>query len=245
MLLHGAKVDVQGGGQEHHDQSQDGVEVVGDGLHEQGEAVVAVDDAGNGSGPRGDGHHDAHGRGHGVAHVSQLGAGDLVGVGDGTHDVTNGQVVEVVVNAQHDAQQAGGDQCAGLGLDAAAGPVAIGLGAACADHQSHDGAQNDEEEEDAQVTGHLFVQDAEEVLESADRVTAGVQQSTDNDAEEECGVDLLGDQGQNDGDDRGDQGGPSSVQSRSHKRWFLSFFLFLFLAILNQNKKLFRTFSIS
>ena len=218
MLLHGAKVNVQGGGQEHHDQGQDGVEVIGDGLYEQGEAVVTVDDTGNGSSPGGDGHHDAHGSGHGVAHVGQLGTGDLVGVGDGTHDVTNGQVVEVVVNAQHDAQKARSDQRAGLGLDAVAGPVAVGLGAAGADHQSHDGAQNDQEQENAEVAGHLFMQNVEEVFDGADGVAAGVQQSADNDAEEQRGVNFFGDQGQNDRDDRGDQCGPGSVQSRSYKR---------------------------
>ena len=224
MLLHGAKVDVQSGGQEHHDQGQDGVEVVGDGLNEQGEAIVAVNDAGNGSSPGGNGHHDADGSRDSIAHVSQLGAGDLVGVGDGTHNVTNSQVVEVVVNAQHDAQEAGSDQSTRLGLDVLAGPVAVSFGATGADHQSNDGAQDDQEDHDTQVAGDLFMQDSEEMLNRNDGIAAGVQQSADDDTDEQGGVNFFGDQGQTNGDHRGDQCGPSSVQGRSHRTFILSFF---------------------
>ena len=40
MGLHGAEVDVQSGGQEDHDQGQDSVEVVGDSLDEEFEALT-------------------------------------------------------------------------------------------------------------------------------------------------------------------------------------------------------------
>ena len=156
MGLHGTVVDVQGGHNDNEDHGKDGVVIVGNGTDEDLEAqLLVVDDAGNGGSPGGHRHHDTHRGGGGVAHVGQLGAGNLVAVGDGTHDVAGGQVVEVVVHAQDDGQDEGGKQGAGLGLDMRYGPIAVGLGAAGPDHQGHHGAQNDQEDEDTGVVTNV------------------------------------------------------------------------------------------
>ena len=96
--LHGAVVELAEGERKHHDDGEDGVEVIGNGAHKQIEAVHAVHKAGNGSRPGGDRRDDAHGRGGGVDEVGELCAGDAVLVRQGLHHGADGQAVEVVVD---------------------------------------------------------------------------------------------------------------------------------------------------
>ena len=100
MGQHGTVVDVQDGDDHDHQQGQQAVVVPGDLGYKQLDSVDAVglDVAGHGSGPGGHGSDHADGSGRGVDDVGQLGAGDLVGLGDGTHHGTHGQAVEVVVD---------------------------------------------------------------------------------------------------------------------------------------------------
>ena len=95
-------------------------------------------------------------------------------IGDGTHHVAGGQVVEVVVHAQHDGQDEGGPQGAGLGLDVGHSPVAVGLGAAGPDHQGHQGAQDDQEDQDTGVAADVAHEAVDQVVKGQDGVEVGL-----------------------------------------------------------------------
>ena len=179
------------------------VEVIRDGAHEQVEAVVVLDDAGHGGRPGGDRRDHAHGRGRGVDEIGELGAGDLVPVGDGQHDRADGQAVEVVINEDQHAEQEGGEHRADAGLDVRLGPAAEGGAAARAVDKRDHGAEDDEEEHDAGVVGdgrHQTVVD--DGIKAGERVEVGEKQRAEQDAHKQRGVDLLGDEREDDGDDR-------------------------------------------
>ena len=150
---HGAEVDLGHGQRDHHDDGQQGVEVVGNGGDEQGQTVgVAVlRKAADGGGPGADGSDDAHRRGGGVDQVGQLGTGDVVLVGDRTHDAAHGQAVEVVVDEDQDAQADGGQLRADAGLDVGGGPLTEGGGTTSCVHQGDHNAQDDQENQDAYI----------------------------------------------------------------------------------------------
>ena len=179
------------------------VEVVRNGAHEQIKAVVVLDDAGNGGGPRGDRRDHANGRGRGVDEIGELGTGDLVPVGDRQHDRADGQAVEVVVNEDQDAEQEGGEHRADAALDVGLGPAAEGGAAAGAVDERDHGAEDDEEEHDAGAVGdgghHTVVDDG---VKAGDGVEVGVKQRTEQDADEQRRVNFLRDECEDDGDDR-------------------------------------------
>ena len=209
---HGAVIDVEAGHHNDEHQGQDGVVVEGDGPQEDLEADLLIADyAGNGRRPGGDGHHDTHRRRSGIAHVGQLGAGDVVAVGHGAHHVAGGQVVEVVIHTQHNRQDEGGPQGAGFGLDVGHSPVAVGLGAAGPDHQGHHGAQDDQEHQDTHVAAGIGAQVADKELERVDGIAVDLQEAANQDTQEQRRVDFLGDQRQADGHDGRQQGRDGTV----------------------------------
>ena len=134
-------------------------------------------------------------------------------VGDGTHDVAGGQVIEVIVHAQDGGQNEGGPQGALLGFQVLYSPVAVGLGAAGADHQGHHGAQNHQEDQDTGVAADVVAQIGDQGGNSGYGVKLHLNQVADQNADEQRGVNLLGDQRQADGHDRGNQGPDGAVES--------------------------------
>ena len=189
-------------------QGQQGIEVIGNCLDEQLKARVrfALNATGNGSGPRGDGSNHANGRGGRVNDVGKLGAGDLVGIGDGTHDRAYGQTVEIVIHKNQDTQQEGSDQRTCLGLDVGLCPTAEGLRATGAVDQSDDNAQHDQKYKNAGTVGNggdqTVIDDG--VYRTAEVVPC-MQKCADQNAHEQRGINLLGDQCQGNGDDRSKQ----------------------------------------
>lgn len=206
---HGAELHLHQHHADHHGDGEQGVEVIGDGADEQVEALAVLGEAGHGGGPGGDGGDDADGGGGGVDEVGQLGPGDILFVGDGPHDGAHGEAVKIVVNEDQTAQQDGGQLSPGPGFDVLLGPAAEGGGAARLVHQAHHGAQNDQEDQDSHVVavgqrGHDTV--AEGVEYGALKGEVGVEQSAHQNTDEQGGINLLGNQGQGDGDHRGQQG---------------------------------------
>ena len=179
------------------------VEVVRNGAHEQIKAVVVLDDAGNGGGPRGDRRDHANGRGRGVDEIGELGTGDLVPVGDRQHDRADGQAVEVVVNEDQDAEQEGGEHRADAALDVGLGPAAEGGAAAGAVDERDHGAEDDEEEHDAGAVGdggrQPLVHDG---VKRAERAEVGEKQRAEQNADKQRRVNFLRDEREDDGDDR-------------------------------------------
>ncbi len=155
MGQHGAEIDIQQRDDHDHQQGHQAVVVPGDLLDEHLNTAdrLGIDVAGHGGSPGGHGSDHADGSGRGVDDVGQLRAGDLVGLGDGTHDGAHGQAVEVVVDEDQHAQQHGHQLRAAAGLDGLLRPAAEGLGAAGLVHQVHHDAQDDQEHDDGDVAG--------------------------------------------------------------------------------------------
>ena len=230
---HGAEVGLGDGQGDHHEDGQQGIEVIRNGGDEQGDAVgVALGgETGNSGCPGADGRDDADRSCGGVDQISQLGAGDVVGVSDGTHDGADGQAVEVVVYEDQHAQSDSGQLSAHTGLDVGGRPSAEGGGAAGVVHQGDQGAQDDQEDQDTHVGGVRQHRDhtvgcvidflEEDVVESTLEGEPGIEQGADDDTDEQGAVDFLGDQSQDDGDDRGEQ----SPEGCVHLHDFLSSFL--------------------
>ena len=221
MGQHGAIVNVQHGDDDDHQQGQQAVVVPGDLLQEQLNAVDAggLHIAGNGGGPGGHRGDHADGSRGGVDQVRQLGTGDLVGLGDGTHNGAHGQAVEVVVHEDQHAQQHGQQLRAAAGVNGLLGPAAEGLGAAALVHQVHHDAQGDQEHDNTHVAavsqhGDDTVIGTHQGHDGIPGSELGVQQRADQAAQEQGRIHFLADQGQHDGHDGGQQG-PEGAGKRS------------------------------
>ena len=211
MLVHGhgAVVHLQDHQTEHHNNGQQGVEVVGNGPDEQRQAAAVLHEAGHSRRPGADGGNDADRRGGGVDEIGQLGPGDVLLVGDGPHDAAYGEAVEIVVNENQHAQQNAGQLSAGTALDVVCRPPAEGRGAAGLVHQADHGAQNHQENQDTHVVAvgeHADDAVLEHMQDRSLKGEVGVEQAAYHNADEQRGIDLLGQQSQADGDHRGEQG---------------------------------------
>ena len=124
----------------------------------------------------------------------------------GAHDAAHGQAVEVVVHEDEHTERDGGQLRADAGLDVLCRPAPEGRGAARAVHERDHRAEDDEEDEDADVVAVGLGQhgdDAvvEDVQHRALKGKVRVQQAAGEDADEEGGVDLLRDEREDDGYD--------------------------------------------
>ena len=213
MGQHRAVVNVEHGDDDDHDEGQNAVVVPGNLAQEHGNtrAGEAFGHVGrNSGGPGGHGSQHAHGGGGGVNDVRQLGAGNVVALGDGTHNSAHGQAVEVVVDEDQHAQQHGQQLCAAAGLDRLGGPAAKRGRTAGLVHQVHHDAQDDQEDDDGNIDGVDHANAA--VVTSANQVhhrlpggEVGQQQRTDQAAQEQRGIHFLADQSQGDGHHGGEQ----------------------------------------
>ena len=136
-------------------------------------------------------------------------------VGDGAHDGAHSEAVEVVVNEDQHAQHDGGQLRPHSAFDVLGGPAAEGGGPAGLVHQADHSAQDDQEDQDAHIVAVRQHRD-NTVLEYMEhgslKLEAGIEQAAGQDADEQGGVNLLGDQGQTDGDHRGQQGKGGGVE---------------------------------
>ena len=135
-------------------------------------------------------------------------------VGDGAHDGAHGQAVEIVVDEDQHAQDESGDLRAHAGLDVGLGPASEGRAAAGLVDHGHQDAQDDQE---AQVAGQIRNGHGQAVhddhVQGADQVEACGEESADQNAGEQGGVDLLGDERQHDGQQRGNQSPKGTVHN--------------------------------
>lgn len=115
--------------EEHEEDGEQRVEVVRDGLHERGEAVVSQVTA-HRNGPRGHRRNDADRGCRGVDDPGQLLMADVEAIGHGAHDRADRQAVEVVVDEDDDAQQAGEHLRGARVLDMGGHPLGISAAAA-------------------------------------------------------------------------------------------------------------------
>ena len=134
-------------------------------------------------------------------------------VGDRPHNAAHGKTVEIVVNEDQHTQHGGGQQGPPAGLDPLAGPAAIGCRAAGLVHQCHQHTQQHKENQDAHIPAVADFGDhgVKGAGDHAPDIPVGAEQRTGQDAHKQGGVDLLGDQGQDNGDDGRQQGGSRRV----------------------------------
>ena len=214
MNTHQAVVRLHDCQAHHHEDGEKCVEVEGNGADEEVQALAVLCKAGNRGGPGGDGGDDADGGGGGVNEVGQLSAGDVILISDRAHHGAHSQAVEVVVNEDQAAQEDGSKLCAHTGLDVALSPAAKGSGAAGLVHQTHHGAQDHQEGQNAHVVAVREDSDdavGENVVDGTLKAEVGIQQSACQNTHKEGAVDLLGQKGQGNGDDGGQQG-PGGIE---------------------------------
>ena len=121
------------------------------------------------------------------------------------HNAADSEAVEVVIHKDEHTQQEGSKHGAAAGLDVCLCPCAEGCGAACLIEQGDQDAQQHQEHEDTGVISDGGYDAVIEQRVERLHMEAGIEQSTGNGADKEGAVNLLGDEGQCDGDDGGNE----------------------------------------
>ena len=195
-------------------EGEDCVEVVGDCGNEELETLAFLSVGGNCCCPAGDRSDHADGSRGGVNKVSELCAGDLLGVGNGSHNGADGQTVEVVVDEDQDAEEEGCEERADLALDVFRCPSAERRRTACAVNECYEHAELNEEDENTCVTCNGF----DETVNSngvhrAGEAEIAVKQRAGNDTDEKGAVNFFGDQSKSDCDHGGKQSPDGTANS--------------------------------
>ena len=217
MGSHGTKFHLHDGHDNHHEQGQQSVVVIGDSADKEIQTINAINKTGNSGSPGGDGSDDTDGSGGGVDQISQLSAGNIVLVGQGTHNSTDGQAVEIVVDKDQ-ATQSNNRQLSGdTGLDVLNAPLTeSGRTAGGVDQLNHN-AQQHVEDQNTNVVGVRQVSDdtvVKDMGNGAHKVEVGKHSGANGNTQEQRGINFLGDQGQTDSDDGG-QSSPQGVVSEA------------------------------
>ena len=134
-----------------------------------------------------------------------------------THDGTDGQAVEIVVDEDQATQSDHGQLSDHTALDVGGGPFTESSGAAGSVHQLDHNAQDDQEDQNTDVVAVGQVGDdavVKHMGDGAHEVEIGVHRGTDQDTKKQRGIHFLGDQGQTDGDHRR-QRSPQGVVSEA------------------------------
>ena len=125
---------------------------------------------------------------------------------DGTHDSTDGQAVEVVIDEDEYAKSEGGEHGADSRFDVFLCPAAEGGGTARLVEQGDDDAEEDQEQEDTCRAGdrgdHRVV---DQVVHGGGGAELGSEQRTDEGTDQQGRIDFFRDKGEADGDDRREQ----------------------------------------
>ncbi len=217
MCFHGAEIYLHQYQCDHHDDSQDRIEVIGNGADKNGESVFALHKAGNGCRPGRDRCDDADRSRSGIDQIGQLRAGNFVLIRNGFHDAAHGETVKIIIDKDQYAECNGGKLCTGSCLDLLPGKMAEGCGTACTVHQADHGAQDYEKYQDTYIIG--IGQDGdkavvENVCECPLEGETGIEQTAHQNTDEQRTVNLFRDQGQYDRDDRRDQCPESGIHGR-------------------------------
>jgi len=190
VQLHRAIVKLHERETDNENKRKEAVVVPGDGTDEQLRAGhdALVHDAGDRRRPRGDRRDHAYGRGGRVDEIGELGAGDAVAVRHGTHDAADGEAVKIVVHEDQYAEKDRSKHRAGAGVHVLFRPAPERRRAARAVHKRNENAEQDEEQENADVPGVRHAGDEAVVDDNVQRFyrrEPGDERRAHDDAEEE------------------------------------------------------------
>lgn len=101
------------------------------------------------------------------------------------------------------------------GFNFLGGPVSVGVGTAGLGDDHHQGPQQRQEEDDQRVAADFLPHDAKERVHRADDVPARVDQRARKNAQQQRGDNLLGQQDQDDGDDRRQNRQPAKIHGNT------------------------------
>ena len=213
MLTHHAKINVHHADHNDHCQRHQCIEVIGNGLDEQLQTLALGSNTGNSSCPGGDGSNDTDRSCGSIDQVCQLCAGNLVLVGDRAHNRADSQAVEVVIDEDQHTQQCSGDQSALAALDVLLRPATVSRGAACLVNQTDHHTQHNQEDQNANIprVSQLADHHIKGIGDHAPDIEVGVQECTGENADEQGGINFLGDQRQCDCDDGRQQRNESCI----------------------------------
>ena len=217
MATHGAVIHAALAQEQHHNDGEQGGEVERNGADKQIEAAVIFHNAGNSGRPGRNGGNHADGSGGSIDEVSQLSAGNAVAIGNGTHDAADGEAVEVVIHEDEHAQQEGGEHGAAAGLDVGFGPGAESSGTAGLIEQGNENTQQNQEHED---TGIIADGGNNAIIDEGIQcfhMETGIEQSAGDGTDKQGAVHFLGDEGQTDCND----GGNERPECTKHKIYLL------------------------
>ena len=203
-LAHGCKVAPRPDDEDHEEDREPGIEVEGDCVQEEREAVdgrIFRQGRADGGGPARYRSDDADRRSRRIDDVRKLRARDLELVGDRAHDGADRQAVKVIIDEDNDAEQCCQEQCAARAVDGPDGPVAIRPGCARARDGGHEDAEDDEENEDVDVTADFIGHNLKHREDCREDVAAREEQCSRENTDDQRHVDLFGPQCQDDRDD--------------------------------------------
>ena len=199
MQFHGTVVKLHQHDGNDKDQSQQRIEVIRDGTNKQLDTVAAFHDAGDCCSPGRDGSDHADRSCRGIDDVGKLGSGDLMLIGNRTHDAANGKAVEIVVNKDDNTENKCGKHGTCTALDMSLGPASECRGTARAVDQCHHDPEDHEKQEDTGIVGDGCDQAIiDGGIQCFHRTPVGIEKCTEKHTDKQGGIDLLGDQGQDD-----------------------------------------------
>ena len=127
-------------------------------------------------------------------------------IGQGAHNRTDRQTVEVVVNEDENAKRKGGKRGTNLGVHVRLCPLTEGLRTACAVHQSdHDTEDHKEDKDTCGIGNRRDKAIVDDVIKRAGKRVVGGEERTKNDTDKQGRINLLGDQGKSNRHDRRNQ----------------------------------------
>ena len=152
--------------------------------------------------PAGDGGDDADRRRRRVDDVGELGPRDLELVRDRSHDRSDSEAVEVVVDEDDDAEEHGDEGCAALPFDRPRCPLTVGVHRTRARNGGDEDAEDDEKDKDVDVAAHLVRHDLKHRERCLQKIPARKEHRTREDADDEGHIDFLCPEGEDNGDNR-------------------------------------------
>ena len=205
MLQHRAEVCIGDSQCQHCYNTQQCIEVIGNGSDEQIQAVHALNYAGYCRSPGGNGSNDTDRSRCCIDDIRKLRSGNLMRIRNGTHNRAYGQAVEIVIHEYQNTQQEGGQQCTLSCFDCLNCPTAIRRRAACLIHQRNHDTQNNKENQNPHIVAvgklcqHTAVCDISENRQIGQLgAEVRIEQTADHDTDEQRGINLLCNQCQND-----------------------------------------------